>query len=955
MIVASANGRRAMRRSLLVSTALSTVLLASAGTAIAGDLSVTTVLTDPISTSVGDGGGAGNIDITASGGVTLDATDVGAAVTLDSATESINSVGTITAGRGTALQNVGQNGILVTTGTTGGIALGNIKTGTTQVVDSGGTITTTGVGADAAVLVQGSLGTGIRSNGSVSTIASTTNPYALLIQQAGSAITIGVVDNSAPATDFGIYNAGNIFSIGYLNGTPATGMGIIGSVANAVSVLGMNNLGTIQGTSNEDSATGLFVGDTATLGDGTHTGILNAATGRIFSLVTASTTAGVSTAILVGAGGTITDIVNSGTIQGTSSGTMGAETFGIDVDVLGTLPEIENKTGGSISASAGAAGTNATAIRDQSGTLTQITNAGSILTSATATGQAIAIDLSTGAGVTTIDNSGTIRGDILFGGGTYTLNSTAGTITSDFTTTAGTANVFLTGTAILTGSSTIAGGGVFNADFASGTQFIGTADDFNVSDVTFQSGSTFSITYDPLGVPVPGVIAADNATLEDGAIVNVTLTNYLGSATPTLTLVTTTSSLTFDTPGDPSGLIIGGIGAGYNAALATANAGADLEISLSRKTAAQLGLSANATAIYNASVAALEADQPFGSAVGNIGTVGGVVALYDQMLPDLSSARERQSIRVQDLASGMISDRMDMMRTAAQGAGDGGGKYYERYRRAGFWLQEAVSQETSDAGSNGAQAYDGTMYALAGGYDSRDKDGDVWGASLTYAAMNYSAGTAMEDNLVQTTLAQGYYSINRKSLFWDTVGSLGWNSYDSKRMVTAGAVVRTADASWTGYQAGVTTQIGFSGVFGPIVVRPSVGASYMFLSQEGYSETGGGTGVDLAVDSATFSSLRANAQMRVSGIFGKEPQIIPYVRGGFSQELMDGKPETDGHFVSSGATFALNGAELDKSTPFVGAGISFVGGYSRLSVEYTGELGSKFTSHQGVATASLMF
>lgn len=947
-----------MRRSLLVSTALSTVLLASVGAASAADLTISTATGVPVSTNVGDGVGPGDIIITAAGSVTLDAADGAvAAVTLDSAANSINNVGSIVAGAGANEgENVGQNGILVTMATSGGLTLGNVKTGTMQVLDAAGAVTTPGVGADAAVLVQASLAKGIRSGGVVSTVASSTNPYALLIQENGAAINIGVVDSGTAALNYGIVNTGSIASVGYENGNPATGMGLIGSVGNAVTVLGLHNqAGVIQGTSQEDSATGLFVGDTATLGDGTHTGIFNDVGGRILSIVYAKTTTGVSTAVLVGANGTVTDIINSGTIQATSSGDVGGASFGIDIDPTGSLDKITNNLGGVISAVASSAGTVATGIRDQSGTLTQITNDGTISGLASDTGRGIAIDLSAGAGTTVIDNSRTIFGDILFGGGNYTLNSTAGLITTDFTTTGGTANIFLTGTAILTGSSTLAGGGVLNADFATGTQFIGTADDFNVSDVTFHSGSTVSVSYDPLAAVAPGVITASNATLEDGATVNVKLTNYLGTATPTLTLVTTTTSLTFDTPGDPSGLIIGGIGAGYNAVLATANGGADLEISLSRKTAAELGLSANATAIYDASIAALEADQPFGAAVGNIGTVAGVVALYDQMLPDLSSARERQSIRMQDLASGMISDRLDMMRTAGQGAGDGGGKYYDRYRRAGFWLQEGVSQETSDTASNGAQSYDGTLYALAGGYDSRNKDGDVWGASLTYGAMNYEAGSAMDDNLVQSTLAQGYYSINRKSLFWDTIGTLGWNSYDSKRRVAAGAVVRTAEANWSGYQAGVSSQIGFSSVFGPLVVRPSVGASYMFLSQEAYSESGGGTGVDLAVDSSTFTSLRANAQLRVSGIFGKEPQFVPFVRGGFSQELLDTKPETSGRFISSGATFALNGAELDKSTPFVGAGLSLVGGYSRLSIEYTGQLGSKFTSHQGVATASLMF
>ncbi len=953
MIVASANGRRVMRRSLLVSTALSTVLLASVGTAIAADLEISTATTDPVSTTVGDGGGPGDINITTTGSVTLDAADGAvAAVTLDSATESIDNLGTIVAGAGAnEAENLGQNGILVTTDTTGGISIGRITTGTVQVVDDTGAITTAGIGADEAVLVQASLGSGIDSYSTVTTVASTTNPYAMLIETNGANILIDVVDSGTAALNYGIHNAGSIFSFGYVNGTPATAIGMVGSGGDTVTVRGMNNTGNIQAAASEDSATGIFVGLDATLGDGTHTGIENASGARILSLVTSDTTTGVATAILVGANGTITDINNAGMIQASSSGTVGGDTFGIDVDAVGTLPSVTNASTGGIAATTSSAGANATAIRDQSGTLIQITNAGAIGASATATGRAIALDLTGGVGAV-IDNSGTINGEILFTGGDYTINSTDGSIISAFTTNGSAAEIVMTGDAVLNASSTLLGGGTLNLDMASGTQFLGTADDFEVSDVTFHTGSTLSITYDPLSVAVPGVMAADNATFEDGSTVNVNLTNYLGATPQTLTLVTTTSSLNFLVPGDPSGLIIGGIGAGYNAALATA--GADLEISLSRKTAAELGLSANATILYDASIAALESDQAFGAAVGNIGTVAGVVSLYEQMLPDLSSAREMQSIRMQDVGSGMISDRLDMMRTASQGAGDGGGKYYERYRRAGFWLQEGVSQETSDTASNGAQAYDGTMYTIAAGYDSRDKKGDVWGASLSYAAMSYSAGTSIDDNLTQSTVGQVYYSVNRNSLFWDTIGSLGWNSYDSERVVTAGAVVRTASANWTGYQAGVTSQVGFSGVFGPITVRPSVGASYLFLSQEGYSETGGG-GAALSVDSSTFQSLRANAQMRVSGIFGKEPQFVPYVRGGISQELMDGKPETNGHFNSSGATFALNGAELDKSTPFFGAGLSFVGGYSRLSLEYTGQLGSKFTSHQGVATASLMF
>ncbi|MDO8288429.1 MAG: autotransporter domain-containing protein [Parvibaculum sp.] len=952
MTFVSSNGRRNLRRSLLASSVLSTVLLAHTGAAFAGDLSVSTALTDPISTSVGDGGGAGDIDILTSGSVTLDPTDVGAAVTLDSPTESITNSGSITAGQGTIAENLGQNGIRVTTATTGGVSnIGTIKTGTTQTTDSNGAIVITGVGADAAVLIEADLGTGFNNTGTISSIASSTNPYAVLIQSVGAPITFGVIDAGDAALNYGIHNKGTIYGIGYINGNSTTAMGFVGSIANPISIPGINNEtgGTIQATSADDDATAIDIGAFTSI---TGPGIVNG--GTITASIASPNNAGVATAIHIGANGSVTEIANSGTIQGASSGAAGGDAFAIDVDALGSLTTITNNASSSIFATASNAGDDATAIRDQSGTLAMIANAGSISGATTATGTAVAIDLSAGAGNTIINNTGNIVGQINWGAGNYQLNASDGVIISDFSINAGAAVINLTGDASLTAGSTLLGGGTLDLNAATGTTLSANANNFNVTNITFDSGSTYAVSYDTATATPSGHIAADTATLHDGAIINVTLTSYLGAATPTITVVETNTALNFDTPADPSGLVIGGIGAGYNAVLATANANADLTVTLSRKTAAQLGLVGNAAVIYDASVDALEADTTFGAAVGNLGTVAGVVSLYNQLLPDLSSAREQQAMRMQDVASGFVNDRLNLMRTAEQGAGDGGGRYNKRYRRAGLWLQEAASFEKGD-GDVGTQAYDGELIALALGYDARDDDGDVWGGSLTYASMSYDAGLSEEDNVASTTMAQVYHSLNRGAFFWDTMGSVAWNSYESNRTVTAGAVARTASADWTGYQGGLSSQVGVAGRLGFLTFRPSAGLSYTYLSQDGYSEEGGGTGVNLKVDSSTFSSLRGNVELRVSGIFSKEPQIVPYIRGGISQELMDTKTETSGSFVSTGTTFTLQNTELDKSAPFVGAGVSVVGGYSRLSFEYTGQLGSKFTSHQGVATVSFMF
>ncbi|MGV8997223.1 MAG: autotransporter outer membrane beta-barrel domain-containing protein [Parvibaculaceae bacterium] len=951
MIFVSSAGRRNLRRSLLVSTALSTALFASAGTAVAGDLTISTATTAPVSTTVGDGGGAGNIIITTGGSVKPAPATAGPAVTLDSGTESITNSGSIITGTGTIAQNLGQYGIQVSTDTTGGITnSGTIKTGTTQTTDSTGAIAITGVGADPAVLIQGSLGTGFNNTGTISSIASSTNPYTVLIESATGPITFGVV--GAAPLNYGIYNKGSIYGIGYINGTPTTALGFVGSLANPISIPGLNNDtgGSIQATSADDNATAIDVGAYTSI---TAPGIVNG--GTITATIASPNNAGVATAIHIGANGLVSDIANSGTIQAASSGAAGGDSFAIDVDALGSLTTITNNASSSIFATAANANDDATAIRDQSGTLATITNAGAISASTTATGTAVAIDLTVGAGTTNIVNTGNIVGQINWGAGVYQLNSTAGIIISDLSVAAGGAStVNLTGTSVMTGSSTLGVGSTLDLHVGSGATLNANATDFNASNVVFDSGSTYAVSYNTATAIQSGNIVADTATLHDGAIVNVTLTSYLGAATPTLTIVETNTALNFDTPFDPSNLVIGGIGAGYNAVLATANANADLVMTLSRKTAAQLGLTGNAETIYNNSVAGLQADTAFGAAVGNISTVAGVVGLYNSLLPDLSSAREQTAIRTQDVTTGFVNDRLNLMRTVDQGAGDGGGKYNDRYRHAGMWLQESVAAEKGN-GDIDTKPYDGTLYVLALGYDARDSDGDVWGGSVSYATMQYDAGLNSKDNAAKSTSVQLYHSLNRGIFFWDAMGSAGWNSYTSNRTATAGAVTRSATGDWHGYQGGLSSQIGVAGTLGPITFRPSAGLSYTYLSQGGYDEAGGGAAMNLKVDSSSFSSLRANAELRVSGVFFSEPQIVPYLRGGVSQELLDAKPEVSGSFASSGTAFKLNSTELDKNTPFAGAGISFVGGYSRLSFEYTGQLGSKFTSHQGVATASIMF
>lgn len=785
----------------------------------------------------------------------------------------------------------------------GGIGI-DVTFATTQKIDNSGTIKTgtaatsttanDGVLGGPALEVFEDVGGGIANSGTITTYG----PLAILLQASSTDIAIG--DGSS----YGFDNTASIYAYGSNSGTAATAISIEGSGGHTVDL----------GTGLENSGTS--------------------------SIIYASAIDADATAILLGNSAIVPELMNEGTIEGYTSGTTGGDAVGVDIAAGATLGTIDNA--GAIEAIAVTDGMDATAIRDVSGTLTSIDNSGTILATAT-TGSATAIDLSGSSANVDISNSGTITGDILFGTGTSTLTATAGTITGDIdVASGGSATIALSGGATLKASS--ASVGTLNLDVGDAT-FQSTGTGFDATTAHFGADSVFAVTYDPQNSSTAALLTTSGATSFDaGATVDVTFNSYL-SSTETIALVDAGSL------SGTGGIDVGGVSAGYDATLDTN--GGQLSITLSRKTAAELGLSQNVASIYDAAPGALGSDDTFGSAVGNLSTVDAVRKLYSDLQPDLTGARETQAIRVQDISSGIISTRLALLRTGEQtGVDTSLGRVASR-RGTGFWGQEAISAEQSKAGDK-SQAYDGPLYAMAAGYDERDREGDVWGLSFAYAAMNYGGSDPSNDNTNQSILVQAYKGINRGPFFLDLVGGIGYDNYREYRQVTASSVTRSANAKWNGYQGGLSAEIGYSAVLGPISIRPLIGASYTYLYQNAYTEEGGQS-IDLAVEGNSFQSLRSNAELRIAGTFGSDTLWTPYVRGGLSHEFLDAKPVADGHFVEGGGSFSLEGDPLDKDVPYVGGGLSMAIGYARVSLDYTGQFGDRLQSHQGSATVAVAF
>ena len=820
-------------------------------------------------------------DITISSTGYITVDDDAVAVTIDS-DNAVTNKGHIYA------YDEGGTGILVSSDTSGGIVnSGTIITGTAEDDDDDAVM------GGPAIEVNADLGAGVENTGAITTYGA----YAVLFAADTQDLTVGATNTDDVTAS--VYNDGTIYAYGYASSTSGvTAIGVSGS------------------------------GYTATLSDG----IYNTEDGTILAYAYDQD----ATAIAILDGGAVSGIFNEGLIEAytTEDDGSGGDAVAIDVASGGSLDTIENDE--TIYAYADADGTSATAIRDASGTLSSIVNTGTIKAEIGDTGEAIAIDLSDGNGTTAIENSGDITGDFLFGGGSYTLKSTDGTLTGAIDLDGGALAVTLSGGTEALMSSTMTSGSTLTLDVEDASFDVASDSVFYATSAKFSSAATFLTSYDAVDGTSAGYLSTSGAaSFEDGATIDVDFTSYLSGSADIL--IADAGSLS-----GVDGVVIGGVAVGYDASLV--ESGNSLYLELSRKTASALGYSGNLATIYNAAPTALESDDDLGSAVGNVETEAELQQAYEQLMPDITGARERHSVMAQDTAHDAIADRLNELRALGKGG-------TVRRSRNGWWAREEASAIDKSGDPN--TGYDGFLYGLTIGYDAMSPSGEATGIAFVTTAEGYGGDYTGGDNSSIRSYALHFYKgYNSGTLFWDMTGGLSYNSYTIRREIAIGDVDYAATSDSSGYQGMMGADFGYRADMGWLVLTPSLRAEYTYLYMDSYEETGAG-GANLAIDAGDFQSLRLKGSLKAAFGLGEGRAWQPFVEGGYTGEMLSEDAKADGRFVSGGS-FSLTGDQVNESAPFVKAGLAYRMWGGSLSLSYKGEYGD-FSAHQAAFTASLQF
>ncbi len=684
------------------------------------------------------------------------------------------------------------------------------------------------------------------------------------------------------------------------------------------------------------------------------------------------------------------EIWNTGTI---SSQLLGASTIlllepefnatAIQIDLGATVPTIRND--GTILAGVFGENDNATALRDESGTLTTVTNTGKIQAVITPTddefdlddedvnpnnetinGRKIAIDVAANTSGVTITQYGVddgdddgdpdtvdpdddgdgvdnadepqIFGDILFGSGADTLALQNGSMSGDVSFGDGADTFSVTGGAIYVGTITDTDG-LLDINVADGQLTNMGTGTIEATSLDVGADGTLIVSLDAAGEAATrfNVTTADFA---DGSKIGVRVDGLLTFADLNETRDFVIVDADTLTAGDIDQSLLTGAPYIYNVGITADETAGEVSLAVRRRTAAEIGLNASETAAFDAVYLALGEDEGVRDAFLARFNRKDFLQLYDQMLPDqgegLFSALDYANVSI----ARAVANRPDPR---------------QRYGPDSFWIQELNLQVDRSGGETLGSETKG--FGFVGGYEAMDDKGGALGLTLAYINGEENDDAAQVGEQTTVALVEGGAYWRRASGAWlfSVRGGAGYALFKGTRRFVAPAeqTIRTADAEWNGFTASASGYAAYERRFGRYYVRPELSVDYFYLS-EGDRDESGWDELNQHVADRTSSRLSATGDVTVGAEFGRDFWWRPEVKVGFRQILAGEIGDTTFNFPG-GAPVTLAAMSSEDGAAIVGLAIKAGTPMSYLAAELEMERVRNEQRYKALLSGRVMF
>ena len=814
---------------------------------------------------------------------------------------------------------------------------GSITAGTTQTVDSNGNIVV-GLVPVAAVHLGASVGGGfINDRYYIDPTTGAPVPTPADLTTTTDTLVTGTISSVGGAPAIAITPAA-------VNPQAIT-IGAAGSGADAYAIV---NRGTIQVSLGGAGqvANGVLIGGGGAAAPTTLVGGINSQPLSSFAISSVDATA---TGIHLLTGAVVPTFINGGTFSVASSATAavgstpagpGGDAFGVVIDPGASLTSIVNT--GTITIQGVGTTHNGYGIVDRSGTLASIVNTGTITARAGMIQRAI--DLTGSNGAVAVTNSGTITGDIAFGTGSSTLNlQTGSAITGAIAFGSGPSFLNLSGTASLTNGLTASPASPLNVTLADSALLNLTGGPTTLNKVSASGNSVLVVPVTPGAGPL---IVNTTASFTGQSVVRLSLQSL--NAQQNLSIIQANQGFSTD---HLSTLVDASIAPYLFTATSPTATATTLSISLTRKSAADIGLTGGQAALFNASIPALANSPAESSAIANLPSQAAVVAAYRQITPpSFGRGVLRSAEALSDGGFGAAAARLSVVNELHQG---GAAPVW------GVWVQEFGDFNQGGAGANEA-GFRASSFGLAGGIDVPVLGLTAGvGAVTNYSTIHQVTSQGFSPSEPVKVSTQGiipYVGKSWKALFVQVSGLAAINTYNSDRQLDIGTLSDTVLAHGTGQQYAANATVGARLHFGNFRIIPTNAIAWTQLHQGGYSEVGGGA-FNLGVGSSTNSVTTDTAKVSLAYLIKLiDSNLELEVHAGYVHQFDNKATNTDVHFLTlPGDPFTMTGDAVKTEQLSYGGGVGYVQDDFKVKFGYDRRQETGFHDQQMALSAGFTF
>lgn len=743
---------------------------------------------------------------------------------------------------------------------------------------------------------------------------------AVVVGSTTNSVTLGVAGTGNNA--YGFVNRGEIFGLGVYDDVAPTAVqfGVAGGQAVVIEG-GVRNEGSIAVLATEADATVIRFASGATTPTFSNTGTVSAAA--------ASTGADQVTAIHIASGANVTSLTNAGAITATTGGGT-ANTTAI-ADLSGTLSSITNTGTVQASVSPNAAGDPVTGVATALDA--RANTSGVTYTQTGVAGVATDADPdSDGDGVPNSREPSTY-GAIRLGSGADLLDIQNGVVIGDIDFGAGADRLAITGGALVRGAITNSDG-LLDIDVTKGTLDARQTGVTNITNLNVGADGDLIVTLDPANSANGGFKVSGTADIATGAGLGVRFNSLLHDPARFTIIDANTLNLgTFD-PGSiqensPYAFVV--------------QTGADVAagqvyVDARRRTADEAGMIRAEAAAYDSIYNALEANESIRNAILGQTTREDFFDIYDQMLPDHSGGP------LLSLASGVDAvTRALTGRNASAAPGE-----------TSAWLQEINFYADKD--KTDTYGFRSEGFGLAGGVEKGTRAGAI-GISAAFTSSDLEdPESAAEEVLSANLLELGLYW-RAQGQAWTTWARAagGYASFNATRRLVADGLNLKNESDWHGFTLAAAGGASYERHFGKFNVRPEVYAEYFSLSEDGRTEEGGGDGFDLIIEDRDGHIFSGVAAVNIGYGFGQNGWIRPEIRLGYRQNFSVDPGATIARFASGGDSFTIDPASIEGGGPILGFRLNVGNDLGMIAITGDAELLEDYVRYTLLLRASFRF